>query len=154
MGIKLEVAAAKAPEPKDTTKKLKYTNANLPFPRDGRFAKYLKKWQTTFLASVIEWAATLEEPFGSNGHPDFPNTVQKTWNRVFPDLRDECNNPAVLSMVSTPNCRNGILNIACRLGPASRIGAARSGKPRWPSLKRACQRILRPRRLHPLLPTS
>jgi hypothetical protein len=130
MGIKLEVAAEKAPEPKETTKKLTYTNANLPFPRDGRFAKYLKKWQTTFLAGIIEWAATLEEPFGSNSHPDLPTTVQDTWNRVFPDLRNESENPAVLSMVSTPSIHDHMLNVARRQELASGTGAAGLGKPR------------------------
>jgi hypothetical protein len=65
MGIKLEVAATKAPKLKDTTKKLKFTNSNLPFPCDSCFSIYLKKWQTTFLASIIEWAVTLDN---SGGH--------------------------------------------------------------------------------------
>ncbi|KAJ6590295.1 hypothetical protein B0H10DRAFT_2092717 [Mycena sp. CBHHK59/15] len=62
--------------------KRKYTNADLPFPPDGHAAD-LKHFQDTFIPDLIDWAATLDDPFAANSHPSFQPTVEAIWNKYF-----------------------------------------------------------------------
>ncbi|KAJ6563507.1 hypothetical protein B0H10DRAFT_2115175 [Mycena sp. CBHHK59/15] len=45
----------------------------LPFPPDGHAAD-LKHFQDTFIPDLIDWAATLDDPFAANSHPSFQPT--------------------------------------------------------------------------------
>jgi hypothetical protein len=63
-------------------RKPKFTNADLPFPSDS-FAADLKCWQGTLVPELIEWVATLEDPFAANSHPDFRPSILDLWMGNF-----------------------------------------------------------------------
>lgn len=87
MNVKVEsVQADVAPLQKGKRgKKVKYTNSHLPFPT-ARIAPYTQKWRKAFKPSIINWAATHDDPFGTNAIMDDP--IKKVWSEVFPDLKD------------------------------------------------------------------
>lgn len=88
MAIKLEDVPVVKAEPggrKQRTKKEKYTNAHLPFP-SKQFGQSMKNWRKVFKPSIIGWAGTVEDPFGTNSILSSP--VKKVWNDIFPDLKD------------------------------------------------------------------
>ena len=65
-------------------KKEKYTVASLPFPRGSASNSYTQRWRRIFKPSLIEWAATCEDPFGTNAKMDA--VVEALWCRVYPTL--------------------------------------------------------------------
>ncbi|KAJ6590371.1 hypothetical protein B0H10DRAFT_2092249 [Mycena sp. CBHHK59/15] len=40
-------------------------------------------FQDTFIPDLIDWAATLDDPFAANSHPSFQPTVEAIWNKYF-----------------------------------------------------------------------
>ena len=71
--------------------KQNWTNRDLPFTGSGN---HLGTWQQQFIPLLIDWSATLEEPFGSNNYQDFKPTIKKIWKKVFnylPALLDNGN---------------------------------------------------------------
>ncbi|KAJ7019056.1 hypothetical protein C8F04DRAFT_1276695 [Mycena alexandri] len=63
-------------------KQKKYTNTDLPFPADG-FAADLKFFQENFVPEVIDWAATLDNPFIATAYPEFKATMIAIWQKYF-----------------------------------------------------------------------
>jgi hypothetical protein len=70
-------------------KKEKYTVASLPFPGGSATTGYSQRWRRTFKPSLIEWAATLEDPFGTNAVMDA--AVEALWIQIFPTLATAVN---------------------------------------------------------------
>ncbi|GBE89319.1 hypothetical protein SCP_1503270 [Sparassis crispa] len=61
-----------------------WSNKDLPFP--AARGRQLLVWQRKFIPTLITWAATLPDPFGSNSHSDFKSTVRLIWTKIFIDL--------------------------------------------------------------------
>lgn len=74
--------------------KPRYKNGHLPFENQ---AQDLETWRNTVLPAVIDWAGTLEDPFGANSHLDLHDIVRDSWNDGFPGTPP---NDAVHSVVS------------------------------------------------------
>lgn len=105
MGINVVVAAEESEtamhQPKQ--KKVTYTNASLPFPRDGHADQYLAWWKEQVVPTVIDWAGALHgnsNSWGTNSHPEFVRVVGDEWVRVFPRLADVKDHPAIYAVVS------------------------------------------------------
>ena|ERR1700733_90704 len=104
MAVKVKekpVAMTLGPSKKQRSKKEKYTNAHLPFP-PSRGGACMQKWRKDFKSSIIGWAGTTEDPFGTNSILDDP--VKQVWKEVYPDLKDRLADPvqraAVIGVVS------------------------------------------------------
>lgn len=74
-------------EPKPRTKKINYTKNHLPFPGVGR-ESYVRRWTNEYKTSLINWAGTVEDPFGTNGNSGLDDVVDETWKAVFPELEE------------------------------------------------------------------
>ena len=48
---------------------------------------------------LIDWAASLEDPFASNSHKDIATVVKSNWDQIQPELADRHNHPAILATV-------------------------------------------------------
>lgn len=82
---------------RENTKSVKkFNNAHLPFP-SNRTQADLKIWRDSVIPAVVDWAGSLDEPFGANAHPDFKSVVTESWNESFPELEI---NEAVYYVVS------------------------------------------------------
>ena len=68
-------------------KKVRYTFSSLPFPRGAASTTYTRDWRKSFKPTLIHWAATLEDPFGTNAVMD--DTVTEVWKAVFPSIANE-----------------------------------------------------------------
>jgi hypothetical protein len=64
-------------------RKPSYNNSDLPFPSSAHAAD-LKYWQGTLILTLIDWVATLEDPFAANAHALFRPTVEELWKDYFP----------------------------------------------------------------------
>ncbi|KAJ7090704.1 hypothetical protein C8R44DRAFT_420008 [Mycena epipterygia] len=62
--------------------KPKYNNADLPFPRNSHPAD-LKHWQASVLPELLDWAATHDDGFAANSHPQFMEVVTNIWEANF-----------------------------------------------------------------------
>jgi len=96
---------------KQWMRKEKYTNAHLSFPSQ-QFGQSMKNWHKAFKPSIIGWASTIEDPFGTNSILSTP--AKKVWNDIFPDLKD-CfkdadQRAAILSVVSTSAFHQFLIN--------------------------------------------
>ena len=68
-------------------KKIRYNFSSLPFPRGAASTPYTRDWRKSFKSTLIHWAATLEDPFGTNAvMEDF---VKEIWKTVFPSIANE-----------------------------------------------------------------
>lgn len=67
-------------------KKEKYTLASLPFPR-GAASAYTRNWRKAFKSTLIHWAATFRDPFGTNAVLE--NIIPEIWKAVFPTIANE-----------------------------------------------------------------
>jgi hypothetical protein len=90
MGVRLSEAAiprvdlaATLANLKKRMKKEKYRVSSLPFPAGGH-AAYTKKWRDEFKPTLIHWAATQADPFGTNAV--MLEVVEEIWAKVYPDL--------------------------------------------------------------------
>lgn len=61
--------------------KQRYTVADLPFPRGGRFTQI---WRKVFVPNLLAWAGSQDNPFGINGQVSVE--AAEIWKRVFPDI--------------------------------------------------------------------
>ncbi|KIM35954.1 hypothetical protein M413DRAFT_428169 [Hebeloma cylindrosporum] len=68
-------------------KKVRYTFSSLPFPRGAASTTYTRDWRKAFKSTLIHWAATLEDPFGTNSVMD--DIVTEIWKAVFPSIANE-----------------------------------------------------------------
>ncbi len=68
-------------EKKPAKPRTNWTNKDLPLASSD-----LHAWQHKFIPRIIDWGATLGDPFGSNNHPDFKPTVVKEWRLHFGQL--------------------------------------------------------------------
>ena len=68
-------------------KKEKYTLASLPFPRGAESMTYTREWRKSFKPTIIHWAATLKDPFGTNAVVG--EIVKEVWSTVFPTIANE-----------------------------------------------------------------
>jgi hypothetical protein len=68
-------------------KKEKYTLASLPFPRGAETMSYTREWRKSFKSTLIHWAATLKDPFGTNAV--MGDIVTEVWMAVFPSIANE-----------------------------------------------------------------
>jgi hypothetical protein len=50
-------------------------------------SSYTRDWRKFFKPTLIHWAATLEDPFGTNAVME--NVVKEVWKMVFPSIADE-----------------------------------------------------------------
>ena|SRR6267154_6215122 len=62
-------------------RKQRYTVADLPFPRGGR---YTQIWHKVFVPNLLAWAGSQDDPFGSNGQVH--TEVTNIWKHVFPSI--------------------------------------------------------------------
>jgi hypothetical protein len=86
MGIKLtkaDITAVKGDASAHRPAKPRYRNAHLPFENQTHD---LQIWRNTVIPGIIDWAGTLEEPFGVNSHPDLPDIVEASWKEGFPEI--------------------------------------------------------------------
>ncbi|KAH8979778.1 hypothetical protein EDB86DRAFT_3088552 [Lactarius hatsudake] len=78
----------------DPTVKNDGNNASKPYrylkasdiPVTGEYE--LAKWDLV-VRGVLDWAGTLDEPFGTNEHPNLLGTVQGLWNMCFPEREED-----------------------------------------------------------------
>ncbi|KAF8803015.1 hypothetical protein BYT27DRAFT_7305696 [Phlegmacium glaucopus] len=87
--VKVEMGTAPVSLVRTTTgrgrvKKEKFTVTSLPFPRGSGGTAYSQRWRRVFKPSLIEWAATYEDPFGTNAEMD--TVVEGLWAQIFPTL--------------------------------------------------------------------
>ncbi|KAF8800095.1 hypothetical protein BYT27DRAFT_7149065 [Phlegmacium glaucopus] len=68
-------------------KKVKYTFSSLPFPRGAANITYSHEWRRSFKTTLIHWAATLEDPFGTNAVME--DIITEVWRTVFPSIANE-----------------------------------------------------------------
>ena len=68
-------------------KKEKYTLASLPFPRGAESMTYTREWRKSFKPTIIHWAATLKDPFGTNAV--MGDIIKEVWSTVFPSIANE-----------------------------------------------------------------
>jgi hypothetical protein len=83
-------------------KKEKYTLASLPFPRGAESMTYTREWRKSFKPTLIQWAATLEDPFGSNAV--MGDIITEVWMATFPSIANEVvvgsqSRPAIIHLV-------------------------------------------------------
>jgi len=60
-----------------------------------------RDWRKSFKPTLIHWAATLEDPFGTNVVMD--DTVTEVWKAVFPSIANEMDSgsrDAIIHVVS------------------------------------------------------
>jgi hypothetical protein len=99
---------------KRRTTKLRYTQADLPFPRDrdsdGQGGDYLLRWRTSFLPSLLSWAGAQDDPFGTNCRlsMNFATEVANIWARVYPESTLDDDGKWI------------VLSVVCPLSPGSR----------------------------------
>ena len=103
MAIKIKDVPVVKTEPgkKHRIKKEQYTNNHLPFPPE-KIGAYMKRWRKSFKPTIISWAATIEDPFGTNSV--MGRAVRQSWHEVFPELKetykDETKRAAIIGVVS------------------------------------------------------
>jgi hypothetical protein len=68
-------------------KKIRYNFSSLPFPRGASSTSYVRDWRKSFKSTLIHWAATLEDPFGTNVVME--DIVAEIWKEVFPSIAKE-----------------------------------------------------------------
>ncbi|KAI9429509.1 hypothetical protein H4582DRAFT_2089056 [Lactarius indigo] len=62
-------------------RKQRYTVSDLLIPRNSRF---IQIWRKIFVPSLIAWAGTQEDPFGTNCQME--GEIMNIWKRVFPSI--------------------------------------------------------------------
>ena len=95
-------------------KKEKYTLASLPFPRGAESVTYTREWRKLFKPTIIHWAATLKDPFGTNAV--MGDIVKEVWSTVFPSIANEViigsqSRYAIIHLVSSYSIHKLVLNI-------------------------------------------
>ena len=83
-------------------KKVKYSFSLLPFPHGVANMTYTREWRKSFKPTLIHWAATLEDPFGTNALME--DIITDLWKTVFPSIANEVvggNREAIVHVVSS-----------------------------------------------------
>ena len=70
-----------------SVKKIRYNFSSLSFPRGVASSSYTWDWRKLFKPTLIHWAATLEDPFGTNEVME--DIVKEVWKMVFPSIANE-----------------------------------------------------------------
>lgn len=65
-----------------TTRKVRYSVRDLPLPPCDPY--YSDMWRNRFVPSLLAWAGSLRDPFGTN--IKLNDEVSNLWKRVFPDI--------------------------------------------------------------------
>lgn len=110
MAVKIEEKPIIGVEPSGKRiKKEKYRTSDLPFP-PVRASSYMAKWRKEYKATIIDWAGSVTDPFGTNSRldvPEGPNSLsplERCWMAVYPDLKlcmkDQSQKKIVVSLVS------------------------------------------------------
>jgi hypothetical protein len=90
-------------------KKEKYTLSSLPFPRGATSTTYAREWRKLFKSTLIHWAATLKDPFGTNAVTGMEDIITEIWKAVFPSIANEVDGSsrqAIIHLVSSETyCR-------------------------------------------------
>ncbi|KAF8806109.1 hypothetical protein BYT27DRAFT_7212388 [Phlegmacium glaucopus] len=68
-------------------KKMRYNFSSPPFPRGAASTSYAWDWRKSFKLTLIHWATTLEDPFGTNTVME--DIVTDIWKVVFPSIANE-----------------------------------------------------------------
>ncbi|KAF8802591.1 hypothetical protein BYT27DRAFT_7260895 [Phlegmacium glaucopus] len=68
-------------------KKVKYTFSSLLFPCGAANITYAREWRRSFKPTLIHWAATLEDPFGTNALME--DVITEVWGTIFPSIKNE-----------------------------------------------------------------
>jgi len=88
--------------------KPRYTQADLPFPRerytDGQGSDCLNRWRSRFIPSLLSWAGAQHDPFGTNCLLAMNNSkeVAKIWDRVYPEWKLHDNDRSIVMTVVCP----------------------------------------------------
>ena len=85
--ISVPVLPEAAPAGIRSIKKIRYNFSSLPFPHGAASTSYTRDWRKFFKPTLIHWAATLEDPFGTNAVME--DIVKEVWKMVFPSIADE-----------------------------------------------------------------
>jgi len=87
------------------TAKVKYGVADLPLPAGSL---YTNRWRKQFRPSIIGWAATMVDPFGTNSLLA-DDIVREIWEKIFPEVdigvKEERNLEIITAVVSTYHFR-------------------------------------------------
>lgn len=67
-----------------STRRPSYTVNMLPFPSGPGGLAYTSTFRKAYKANLIHWAATIEDPFGTNAIME--PTIRYEWNNNFPEL--------------------------------------------------------------------
>jgi hypothetical protein len=75
---------------------MRYSTSHLPFPAKA----YYEGWRSHFVPTLLAWAGSQEDPFGTNGQMD--DEIVAIWTSVFPDLEavNDETMPIIHSVVS------------------------------------------------------
>ena len=103
MGVKLEPVANSdlgqtSTKPTRERGQRNYKLSDLPFP-PGTGSTNIKQWSKEFMPSLIDWAASLNDPFASNSHPGIATAVKENWDQIWLELADRHDHPAILAAV-------------------------------------------------------
>jgi hypothetical protein len=66
-------------------RKQRYSLADLPFP--GGSGQYLVNWRKTYVPSLICWAGTQKDPFGTNCQME--DHLMALWRLTYPSIAIE-----------------------------------------------------------------
>lgn len=83
--IKVVERSVSQVEPTRRSKKEKYNVSALPFPNGIRAPPLQQRWRKFFRATLIEWAGTHSDPYGTNSKLD-DDIINDIWYTVYPDL--------------------------------------------------------------------
>ena len=76
------------------SQKKKYTKANLPFPRGGN---HMYIWAKQFRPSLLSWAGSQEDPFGTNG--TMHTEIILLWSHFYPNIELTYQNKVIMLSV-------------------------------------------------------
>ena len=92
-------------------KKIRYNFSSLPFPRGAASTSYAHDWRKYFKPTLIHWAATLNDPFGTNSVME--DVVVEVWKAVFPSIASEVDGfsrEAIIHVVRTYSIRSNFFS--------------------------------------------
>jgi hypothetical protein len=76
------------------------SKSDLPFKGET----HAKQWDQ-LIRTLLNWAGTTNDPFGTNEHPDLMERLQDLWNDFFEDIEiDIADHPAVKKKVVVSGC--------------------------------------------------
>ena len=100
-------------------KREKFTLTSLPFPRGAASTNYARNWRKLFKSTLIHWAATLQDPFGTNAVNGLEDKISEIWKTVFPSIANEVDGSsrqAIIYLVSSETYGSFIYSFLTILG--------------------------------------